>query len=128
MKSSRIQFAIFISWLLLLWGGVPNAVWLMPAQAAPACFQVSSARGRIMRQVNGRSYPAGRVQVRLKRVGGNDAGQTAFTASDGMYSFRNMSPGNYVVEVVVGNPQRVIKNLSVQIPRDAIVDIPQIVL
>ncbi len=129
MKQRRIiLLTVFSSWLLLLWGGMSDAESVFPAQAAPAFFQTVNVRGRIIRQVNNRPYPAGRVRVRLKRSGSNDTGQTAFTASDGMYSFRNISSGSYVVEVLGGNPERVIRSLPVQIPNRSIVDIPQIVL
>ena len=127
MKPQRMILLIaFSGWLLFLWGGGLYAGSVV--QATPTFFQAVNVRGRIMRQVNNHQYPAGRVRVRLKRSGSNDAGQTDFTASDGMYSFRNVTPGGVVIEVLGGNPERVMRSLSVQIPNRPTVDIPQIAL
>ena len=128
MKQRRIiLLTAFSSWLLLCGVGVFFLGHIASLHAAPA-LQAVNIRGRIVRQVNNRPYPAGRVQVRLKGSSGNGSAQIAFTASDGMYSFRNISPGSYVIEVLSGRPERVIRSLPVQIPNRPTVDIPQITL
>lgn len=113
----------------LLLAGVGTGVEAaLSAPPAPALLQAVTVRGRVIRQINARTYPAGRMRVRLKPAGSNVAGQIAFTASDGMYSFRNVAPGNYVIEVLGGSPERVLKSLTVQVPNRSLVDVPQLVL
>jgi hypothetical protein len=82
---------------------------------------VSTVRGKLYRQANGRSYGASGVGVRL--VDPQGTARTASSASDGLFYFYNVPAGSYTLEVYIG-PQP--QSYWIQVEERAYTDIAPI--
>ena len=63
----------------------------------------STVRGRLVREANGRTYPAAGVSVRLRDAQG--AMRTSSSSSDGFFYFYNVSTGAYTLDVLGAGTQ-----------------------
>lgn len=76
------------------------AALLAPATEGARPAAVSTVRGRVDRENNSGKYPAPYVRVTIRGADSpREKPLQTYTEKDGMYYFRELQPGDYVLEI-----------------------------
>jgi hypothetical protein len=88
----------------------------------------ATVRGKIQRQQQSRTYPASYVRVTLTPRSNKSGRSLSFTGNDGMYYFRDLQSGTYLLEVWA-SPNKRITSRDVVVPGNMpYIDVPVITI
>ncbi len=89
--------------------------------------QRPTVRGKLERKGNTGNYPAAYVRVTLAPSNAKSDINSVYTGSDGMYYFRNVPPGTYVLEIW-GSQDKAIMGFSIKVSSRPYTDLEPITI
>ena len=92
-----------------------------------AAAQKPTVRGKLERKGNSVNYPAAYVRVTLAPSNAKSDITSVYTGSDGMYYFRNVPPGTYVLEIW-GSQDKAIMSFSIKVSNRPYTDLEPITI
>jgi hypothetical protein len=121
-----------IGLILLLGATVIAFASSASAQRAPTASRSQAAqkptvRGKLERKGDTGNYPAAYVRVTLAPSNAKSDLNSVYTGSDGMYYFRNVPPGTYVLKIW-GAQDKAIMSFSIKVSNRPYTDLEPIII
>ena len=115
--------------LILLLGTLapPFASAASGQRAHTASAQQAIVRGKVERKGKSGNYPASYVRVTLAPSDARSDVNSVYTGSDGMFHFRKVPPGTYVLEIW-GSQETVILRFSIKVSNRPYTDLEPIII
>lgn len=93
----------------------------------PQAAQKPTVRGKLERKGDTGNYPAAYVRVTLAPSNAKSDINSVYTGSDGMYYFRNVPPGTYVLGIW-GSQDKAIMSFSIKVSNRPYTDLEPITI
>lgn len=95
------------------------------AAALPSAAHAQTVRGRLVRQTPAGILPVANVRVTVTPLQGGTSSAPAYSGPDGMFYLPNVAPGDYHLEIWVGQTPR---RVAIRVSAREYVDVPPVAL